>query len=269
MTSGDGVTPAGRASEHAFFVVAALFFAASVTTTIVWCVSMSAMDGMPMPGGWTMSMMWMRMPGQAWHEAAMSFLVMWTVMMVAMMLPSLLPMLRRYRQAIGSNGGVRLDRLTMLVGAGYFTPWVVFGLAVFPVGTILADVTMRADGVARAVPIAAGVIVLIAGAAQFTRWKARHLACCREEPGSRTIAADGATAVRHGLRLGLHCAGCCANLMAILLVLGMMDLFAMAMVTAGITLERLAPDGARAARAIGIVTIGAGLLLIARAAGWG
>jgi len=269
MISGDGVMPVGRASEHAFFVVAGLVFAASATATIVWCVSMSTMGGMAMPGGWTMSMMWMRMPGQARHEAAASFLAMWTVMMVAMMLPSLLPMLRRYREAVGSKGGASLGRLTMLVGAGYFTPWIVFGLAVFPLGTTLADVTMREEGLSRAVPIAAGVIVLIAGAAQFTSWKARHLACCREEPGSRAMATDSATAVRHGLRLGLHCAGCCANLMAILMVLGMMDLLVMAMVTAGITLERLAPDGARTVRAIGIVTIGAGLVLIARAAGWG
>ena len=55
--------------------------------------SMSAMGGMPMPGGWTMSMPWMRMPGQSWPAAAASFLGMWIVMMAAMMLPSLVPML--------------------------------------------------------------------------------------------------------------------------------------------------------------------------------
>ena len=53
--------------------------------------------------------------------------------------------------------------------------------------------------------------------------------------------------------------------MAILLVLGVMDLRAMAVVTAAITLERLAPAGACVARALGIVIIEAGLFLIARA----
>jgi hypothetical protein len=39
-------------------------------------------DGeMLMPGGWTMSMAWMRMPGQTWPGAAASFLAMWIVMM--------------------------------------------------------------------------------------------------------------------------------------------------------------------------------------------
>ena len=72
--------------------------------TIVWCASMSAMGGMAMPGGWTMSMMWMRMPGQSWLAVAASFLGMWMVMMVAMMLPSLAPMLWRYRQAVAGTG---------------------------------------------------------------------------------------------------------------------------------------------------------------------
>ena len=71
--------------------------------------SMSAMGGMPMPGGWTMSMTWMRMPGQTWPGAAASFLGMWIVMMVAMMLPALVPMLRRYREAVDQTGRARLD----------------------------------------------------------------------------------------------------------------------------------------------------------------
>ena len=59
-----------RGIERAFLGVSALLFAASAAVTIVWCTSMSAMGGMPMPGGWTMSMTWMRMPGQTWPGAA-------------------------------------------------------------------------------------------------------------------------------------------------------------------------------------------------------
>jgi predicted metal-binding membrane protein len=47
---------------------------------------------MEMPGGWTMSMMWMRMPGQTWFASALSFQSMWLAMMVTMMMPSALPM---------------------------------------------------------------------------------------------------------------------------------------------------------------------------------
>jgi predicted metal-binding membrane protein len=191
-------------------------------------------------------------------------------MMAAMMLPSLAPMLWRYRQAVGTAGQTRLGWLTALVGVGYFFVWTVFGLAAFPLGVALAAVAMEQPALARAVPIATGVVVLVAGALQFTAWKAHHLACCREAPGrDGTSSADAGTALRHGLRLGLHCSCCCAGLMAILLVIGVMDPGVMAVVTAAITVERLAPAGERVARAVGAAAVGAGLLLIARAAGVG
>ena len=255
-----------RASRQAFFCVSALLFAGAAALTIVRCASMSAMGEMPMPGGWTMSMAWMRMPGQTWPGATASFLGMWVVMMVAMMLPSLVPMLWRYRHAVGRTGERRLGRLTALVGAGYFFVWTAFGMAAFPLGVALAEIEMRQPALAHGVPIAAGVIVLIAGALQFTAWKARDLACCREAPGrGRVLHADAGTAWRYGLRLGLHCGRSCANLMAIVMGVGIMDLRAMAVVTAAITLERLAPAGERVARVIGAVVIGAGLILTARA----
>ncbi len=263
-----------RASQRAFFGASALLFAASAAVTIVWCASMPAMGEMPMPGGWTMSMAWMRMPGQTWPGVAASFLGMWIVMMVAMMLPSLVPMLWRYRQAIGQavggTGETRLGRLTALVGAGYFFVWTVLGMAAFPLGVALAAVEMQQPALARAVPIAAGGVVLIAGILQLTAWKARHLACCRESPGrGRTLPADAVTAWRLGLRFGLQCSRCCAGLMAILLVLGVMDLRAMAVVAAAVTVERLAPAGEKVARALGAVAVAAGLFLIARAVGLG
>jgi predicted metal-binding membrane protein len=258
----------GRASERAFLGISALLFATSAAVTVAWGAAMSAMDGMPMPGGWTMSMAWMRMPGQSWPGAAASFLGMWIVMMVAMMLPSLVPMLWRYRQSVGKTGAVRLGRLTALAGVGYFFVWTVFGIAAFPLGAALAAIAMEQPALARAVPVAVGVVVLMAGAFQFTGWKARQLAWCRESPAcdpAMHAGADGAW--RHGLRLGLHCSYCCAGLMAILLVIGVMDLRVMAVIAAAITVERLAPAGAQIARATGAIAVAAGMYLIARAAG--
>ncbi|MGH9310991.1 MAG: DUF2182 domain-containing protein [Vicinamibacterales bacterium] len=258
-----------RAPHLAFLAVSGLVFAASVAVAIAWCTSMSAM-GMPMPGGWTMSMAWMRMPGQTWPGAAASFLGMWVVMMVAMMLPSFAPILWRYREAVGTSGATRADPLTALVGLGYLFVWTAFGMVAFPLGITLAALEMQEPALARAVPIAVGVVVTIAGAVQFSAWKARHLACWQASPRSgHTLTTDARAAWRHGVALGLRCASCCANLMTILLVVGVMDLRAMAVVTAAITVERLAPSGERAARAIGIITVAAGLVLISRATGLG
>jgi predicted metal-binding membrane protein len=189
-------------------------------------------------------------------------------MMMAMMLPSLVPMLWRYRQAVGRAGEPRLGRLTTLVCLGYFLVWAVLGMAAFPLGAALAAVQMQVPALGRAAAVAAGGLVLIAGALQFTTWKAQHLACCRELPGrSRTLPADGRTAWRHGLRLGRHCSYCCAGLTSSLLVVGIMDLRAMAVVTAAITVERLAPAPQRVARAVGALVVAAGMLLVARGAG--
>ncbi len=256
--------------RRAFLAVSAVIFAVSATVTIVWSASMSAMGAMPMPGGWSMSMAWMPMPGQTWPGVAASFLGMWLVMMVAMMLPSLVPMLLRYRRAVGRAGEPRLDRLTALVGAGYFVVWAVLGAGAFLPGATLAALEMRQPALGRAVPLLVGVVVGIAGCLQLTAWKARHLACCRGEPGrGRTLAADAGTAWKHGLRLGFHCGSCCAGPTAVLLALGVMDLRAMAVVGTAITIERLAPAGERVARATGVIAVGVGLLLIARAAGLG
>jgi predicted metal-binding membrane protein len=175
-------------------------------------------------------------------------------------------MLGRYREAVASPAQTRLGGLTALVGLGYFFVWTVIGAAVFAVGFALAAVQMQQPALARVAPVAAGVVVLIAGSLQFTRWKLRHLACCRATSVRyRRLPADDATAFRHGMRLGIHCAQCCAGLIAILLVVGVMNLLAMAVVAAAITVERVLPDGERVARVIGAVVIATGALLIAQA----
>jgi predicted metal-binding membrane protein len=151
---------------------------------------------------------------------------------------------------------------------GYFFVWTVFGMLAFALGGALTAIAARQPAIARATPTAIGVAILVAGIVQLTTWKARQLTCCRELPGrGRALSSDASTAWQHGVRLGLHCSLCCVGLMAILLVIGVMDLRAMALVTAAITVERLAPAGERAARVIGVVVVGAGLILIARAAG--
>src|SRR5260370_36777056 len=78
-----------HASRQTFIAVCALAFVASVSATVYFCRSMCC--EMEMPGGWTMSMMWMRMRGQTWFATVLTFLLMWLGMMVAMMLPCALP----------------------------------------------------------------------------------------------------------------------------------------------------------------------------------
>jgi predicted metal-binding membrane protein len=241
-------------------------FAVSAAVTVRWCGAMAG--GMPMPGGWTMSMAWMRMPGQRWPDAFAAFVAMWVTMMVPMMLPSLAPMLLRYRRTVHAADDESLGARTAVVAAGYLAVWGGVGILVYPCGVLAGAAAMHWDVIARAVPGATGVALLVAGAAQWTPWKARRLAHCRTTPACTAgLPSDARTALRHGVDLGRHCAACCAGLMLVLLAGGVMDVRTMAVVATAISAERLAPDGVRAARTAGLLLAAAGVSTVARAAG--
>ena len=241
--------------------VTALTFIASVAATVAWCKSMAAMPGMDMPGGWTMTMTWMRLPGQTWLEAGGTFLAMWTVMMVAMMLPVFAPELHRFRRA------ARRSRAMPTIGfaAGYFGVWAAVGLVLFPVGVGFNALAMRSEMLSEATPLLGGLVVMIAGALQFTSWKTRRLVRCRHEEdccGSQRVMPRDA--LRAGAQLGLKCAYCCASLTAVLLVIGVMDLLVMALVTIAISAERLT-SSVNVARVVGAGMLTSGAFLVSRA----
>lgn len=238
----DTVTRAGG-HDLAFLGTVALVFAFTAVLTIHGCQSML------MPG--------MRMPGQTWPGVAAGFTGMWIAMMVAMMLPSQVPMLWRYRRALHRVGEFRLGRLTTLVSVGYFAVWSVAAVPAFALGVALTGMPARFP--------AAGVALLMSGLLQLTDWKVRRLACCRAAPGpDRTLPVSAGAAWRYGLRHGIHCGCCCSGATVVLVAVGAMDLRAMALTMLAITAERLVPQGRRCARAIGVACIAAGLLLIQR-----
>ena len=247
-----------RAEAPALQATAALVFLASAAGTIVWCGSMSAMPGMEMPGGWTMSMAWMRMPGQTWVQSGATFIGMWSLMMLAMMLPAAMPLFRRYRRAM--RHAPRRDALTAAVAASYFAVWSLVGVAVFPAGVAFAELAMTLPALSRLTPYLAATVVVLAGALQFTAWKARRLECCAGGSDSR-IRPGFAAAWRHGVQLGLRCNYCCASLTAILLVIGVMDLRAMAVVMTAISAERLLPASRFWARVFGALAMVAGSVM--------
>jgi predicted metal-binding membrane protein len=249
--------------EPTFLAICALASLVSTAITIAICRSMSA--GMPMPGGWIMSMAWMRMAGQTWPAAEATFIGMWVVMMMAMMLPSLVPMLLCYRYAIREQADRSLGRLTTTVAAGYFFVWAVAGMAAYPLGASLSTAEMRSLSFQRCVPFATGILLLLAGSFQLTPWKARRLLYCRHTPVYALASCNSAAAWKYGLRLGVECSLCCAGLMILLIVTDVMSLLNMALVTVAVTAERLADNPERTARVIGVVILAFGLLVVARA----
>ncbi len=198
-------------------------------------------------------------------STAIHFIGMWATMMAVMMLPSLVPMLWRYRTVLAkSNGITPLSGIFVaLAAAAYFAVWAATGVVVFPLGAALSSLLMTSPSLSTLVPTATGVVLIIAGLLQFTRWKRRQLARCGQMPDAGfVLPPTPGNALLHGLRLGSRCAKCCAPLTAMLLVLGAMDMRYMAVMTLATTLERLPHIGVRSARLIGAAAVLSALLCV-------
>ena len=214
-----------------------------------------------MPGGWAMSMAWMKMPGQSWSSASWMFAQMWFVMMVAMMTPSLVPMLMSYRQALRREANAAVSIATLRAAIAYFAVWQAVGALAYPLGVAFASATMRWATLSRLVPALTGAALVLSGIVQLSRWKRFKLDHCRDPGVCNQQHASSAGSWRHGLQLGACCGACCSGFMLALLVLGSMNLFVMTILALAISGERLLPKPGIAVR-----VSGAGLLAIGAAA---
>lgn len=198
---------------------------------------------------------------------AMTF-VMWVVMMVAMMLPSALPFMLGYgRLAAARTASMSASAGMVSFVSGYLLSW-----ALFSIGATALQVLMHRGGLLS--PQMAitnnglsAAVLLVAGLYQFTPMKhacARH---CRTATGFFIAHwRDGPLgALRMGVRHGLHCVGCCWLLMAIMFVVGVMNIAWMMILAAVMLIEKLPQLGGRVERAVGAIAIAAGGYLVATA----
>jgi predicted metal-binding membrane protein len=252
--------PNGRAP---FFVFSGIVFAVSAAATVYFSHSMSG--GMEMPGGWTMSMMWMRMPGQTWMASAAMFMLMWLAMMVAMMLPSALPMLLNFRQSLSGKENRNFGAPVIFAALGYFLVWLVFGAAVYLGGVMFALAAMRLEWLSRMVPALSGVALMAAGAIQLTAWKMSGLRRCRTSGCAELPSGDMLKAGWcHGIKQGAVCFICCLTPMLALLALGAMNLTVMILIAATIATEKLVSKPELFVRIFGIAALIIGAIAIVK-----
>ena len=193
------------------------------------------------------------------------FLAIWVAMMAAMMFPTAAPMILMFaRVYAGKRQQGRPFVPTWVFVAAYMAVWTGFGVLAYlaAVGAErLAEQSMwLMDHAARL----GGAVLVLAGLYQLSPLKGVCLAKCRT-PLSFILTSwrDGyGGAVRMGLAHGVYCLGCCWLLFVILFPLGMMNVAAMALLTALIFAEKSLPLGRRLGRAAAVALIAYGALVL-------
>lgn len=187
------------------------------------------------------------------------FLSMWVTMMVAMMFPTIAPIVLLHRMVVRRRGeGVTS---TVAFGAGYLVVWSLVGLVPLAVLVAFRDV---ADGATWA-PRAAGIVLLAAGAYQFTAWKETCLRACRTPLNflmTHDFGGGAVGAMRVGLAHGLFCVGCCWALMAVLFVVGLMNLAWMAAIAVVFLAEKHWRHGVALTKVAGVAVLCFGIAVL-------
>lgn len=180
-----------------------------------------------------------------------AFLVAWTVMMAAMMLPSVAPVASLYARSISSRRALRL----ILFTGGYLIVWASAGVIAFALGSLIAGL---AEGDPR-LGTAAGVAAYLGcGLYQLSPLKYRCLAHCRS-PLSLFFHYSSYQGPLRDLRVGAHhgayCLGCCWGLMVVLLALGAMSVIPMLILATVVITEKLWSKGEAFSRVVGVTCL--------------
>ena len=189
------------------------------------------------------------------------FLITWLVMMVAMMFPSVAPMTLAFASVTRSRGEGYLPTAAFVLG--YILVWAVSGLVPLAVLQALDHIWMTPPSW---LPRLGGAVIVIAGIYQFTPLKDTCLGACRSPLGfilTHDFGGGPPAAVRAGTSHGLYCLGCCWALMAVLAVLGLMNIAWMALFAAIFFIEKNVRFGEVVPRLVGAACIIGGLVIVA------
>ena len=194
-----------------------------------------------------------------------AFLVAWGVMMTAMMLPSATPMIALY-------GGVRRSATqthqkgipTALFALVYLAVWLAFGVPVYAVSVVVDVAANSTPAVADLLPYALALILLMAGAYQFSSVKWVCLRVCQSPQGFLTghWRSGYFETFKMALEHAAYCVGCCWGLMVVLVAAGAMALHWVLLIAALVFAEKVLPHGEWTARIVGAVLLLLGLLVV-------
>lgn len=206
------------------------------------------------------------MPQMTMSRGAADFMplfIMWTIMMMAMMLPSATPMILQYERLAQERDRRPISRTAMFV-AGYVTVWIGFSLLAAALQWVLHARDLLSPMMDSTNALLSGTLLLGAGLYQWSPYKHACLRHCRAPLGFSTAEwrAGGHGAFVMGRGHGLNCLGSCWALMALLFVLGVMNLWWVALLTVLVLAEKNFLGGHWLGRLTGLMFIGWGVLLL-------
>jgi len=227
-------------------VATAIVAALLVCAAAAWLITLVQAGSMGMGGVAMMS------PGL--------FLITWLVMMIAMMFPSVAPMVLAYASVTRARAEGYFPTAAFVLG--YLVVWTAAGLVPLAVVQGVSQVWMSPPSW---LPRIGGAAIVLAGVCQFTPLKNACLRACRSPLGfvmTHDFGRGVPGAVRAGASHGLWCLGCCWALMGVLAVIGLMNIAWMAVIAAVFFIEKNVRYGDVVPRAVGAACIVGGLAVI-------
>lgn len=191
------------------------------------------------------------------------FLGMWVAMMVAMMFPTVAPIVLMHRMVIRKRGEGAWPTVAFV--GGYLLVWAAIGLV--PLAALIGFRSLSADaGASRWLPTVGGVVMIVAGLYQFTPWKTLCLRACRSPLtflATHDFRRGARGALAAGISHGAWCLGCCWALMAVLVVVGLMNLVWMGAITIVFIAEKNWRHGVGLTQAVGVALTALGVAIVA------
>lgn len=197
----------------------------------------------------------------------LALFVMWTVMMAGMMLPSAAPVivlvLGLYRRR--GDRQARLASVTFVTG--YILTWTAFSAAAAAAQVVLHRTALLGTDMRLQSAAVSGIVLLAAGIYQWLPLKNRCLTHCQSPLSflTRYWREGPMGGLTMGMRHGAFCVGCCWALMALLFVLGVMNLLWVAALAAFVLIEKVLPRGAIVGRVAGLGAAAWGVFLLVAA----
>lgn len=232
------------------------YFALLAVTLAAWYFLLETEFAMrSMKGeGFFMDLMWMMMRPSDLQAYLVTTFVMWTVMMIAMMVPAVIPMLIVYRKM---DRGTQAEWPVFVFACGYLSSWIIFSILVAILQWFLhRSGVLGGELLQISKPYMSGILIM-AGFYQLTPFKEACLERCRSPLGYflQNFKPGAMGAFQMGASHGMFCIGCCWMLMTLMFVGGAMSVFTMALLCIFIVLERVLPAGPWVSQVPGLILI--------------